>query len=198
MKAIDHGDRNSKKIALTFDDGPNPFWTPKILALLDKSGIKGNFFVLGKWARLYPAIVKDMYRQGHLIGNHGYSHSKDTADFGACEDVLRSITGEKVNFIRPPYLNAGLCAGYGPAESSFAKIINTDVFPHDYKHTAQEIVDFVLNHTVNGSIILLHDGSQRETDLENRPAEMFASLPEIIMNLRNKFVFSRLDEMELE
>lgn len=198
MKIINHGNRSKNRIALTFDDGPNPFWTSKVLAVLDKSGVKGNFFVLGKWARLYPEIVKDVDRQGHLIGNHGYSHSKETGDFYACEKELLNITGKKPFFIRPPYLNADLCACCVPAVSNQVKIIGSDVFPHDYKHTAQEIIDFVLNHTVNGSIILLHDGSHRETDWKNRPAEMFAALPEIIATLKNKFTFSGLDEMNLK
>lgn len=152
--------------------------------------------MIGKWVRLYPEIVKDAHDRGHLIGNHGYSHSKETGDFDACEDQLLSIVGDHSIFLRAPYLDANLCKGYEPAESGRAKIIGSDVFPRDYKHTAQEIIDFVVKNTTNGSIILLHDGSHRETDLKNRPAEMFAALPEMSEDLENKFVFSRLDEME--
>ena len=71
---IRHGDETHPRIALTFDDGPHPYQTDKILALLEKYDIKATFFVIGKNAELYPDIVKRELDEGHEIGNHSYSH----------------------------------------------------------------------------------------------------------------------------
>lgn len=100
-----------KKIAITFDDGPNPEWTPKLLEGLKKRGVKASFFVIGEKAEKYPEIIKKMYEEGHLIGNHTYSHVQLTAlsDEKACEEVkktcqiLYEITGEYTQYVRPPF-----------------------------------------------------------------------------------------------
>jgi len=196
--AFDHASRKENMIALTFDDGPNPFWTEMVLDVLDNYKIKVNFFVLGKWAESYPEIVKEIFDRGHLIGNHGYSHSKEIGDFEKSEEIIFKIIGQHSQFVRSPYLDPGLCAGYKPVESGQVKIIGADVFPHDYKCNSPEIVDFAVKNTQNGSIILLHDGSNHEEDLKLRPAAMFVALPQIIESLRPKYEFCRLDEMVFE
>lgn len=193
--ALGHANRKQNKIALTFDDGPNPFWTEKVLDVLDKYKVKANFFVLGKWAEVYPEIVKKIHNRGHLIANHGYSHSKEIGDFEKAEKIIFKIIGEHTEFVRPPYLDSGLCANYALVESGRARIIGADVFPRDYKHRAAEIIDFVAENAQNGSIVLLHDGSNHEENLKDRPAEMFAALPEMIGKLQDKFEFARLDKM---
>lgn len=132
MDLIDYknGNRNANKIALTFDDGPNPFWTRKILDVLEKYSIKANFFILGKWAEKYPGIVKETFNRGHLIGNHSYSHpKKGYADFEKAEEIIFNITGVHTRFIRPPYNNVASCSCYGPAIRGDIKIINNDVIP---------------------------------------------------------------------
>ncbi len=191
-----HGDRNSNKIALTFDDGPNPFWTRKILDILEKYGVKGNFFVLGKWAEKYPEIIRETFDSGHLIGNHTCSHPKTGyGDFEKAEEIIFDIIGEHTKFIRPPHLLVNLCENYPPAVNGVVKIINCDVFPEDYKNEADYTKRFVEEKTQSGSIIGIHDGSQREEELENRPSEMFKALPEIIEKLKQKFEFVTLDKL---
>lgn len=69
---------SSEKIAyLTFDDGPNNTITPKVLDILDKLQVKANFFVIGKQVTKYPKVVSTIYKSGHFIGNHGYSHNNN-------------------------------------------------------------------------------------------------------------------------
>jgi len=195
MLVFDHGSRKENKIALTFDDGPNSFFTKKILDLLDGFSVKANFFVLGANAERYPDIIKETFARGHLIGNHSYSHAKEGAfDFGRAEDVIFGIVGKHTEFIRAPYLDAGRGVDYAPVKAGAAKFINADVFPHIYLPKT-EITDFVLKNTQSGSIILLHDGSRKEEEQKMRPAEMFAALPEIVEKLHAKFKFVRLDEM---
>ena len=69
-----HGDVNQKKIALTFDDGPNSLYTPRILDILKKYKVKATFFLIGKNVEAYPKIAKRIADEGHCIGNHSYSH----------------------------------------------------------------------------------------------------------------------------
>lgn len=198
MNLIDYknGDRDINKIALTFDDGPNPFWTRKILNVLDNHNIKTNFFVLGKWVEKHPDIVKEIFNHGHLMGNHSYSHpGEGCADFEKAEEIIFNITGTHTRFIRPPYNNTALCSRYNPVINGDVKIINNDVASKDWKNKSDEILKSILEKTKNGSIILLHDGSEKEEELENRPEEMFKALPNIIIELKKNFEIVRLDEL---
>jgi len=198
MLVYNHGSCRENKIALTFDDGPNPFFTFKILDILDKHSVKANFFVLGQNAEKFPDILKEIYERGHLIGNHSYSHAKEGAfDFGRAEDVIFGIVGKHTEFIRAPYLDANRGSDYIADKNDAVKFINADVFPHIHLQKA-EIADFVLKNSQNGSVILLHDGSRKEEEQKTRPAEMFAALPEIIEKLKEKFKFVRLDEMKFD
>ncbi|NLM07245.1 MAG: polysaccharide deacetylase [Tissierellia bacterium] len=90
LKAITNTDDNRKIAYLTFDDGPSKVSTPKILDILDKYEVKATFFVQGRNVDIYPDILKDIYKRGHAIGNHSYSHDykkmyKDEASF--LEDI---------------------------------------------------------------------------------------------------------------
>jgi peptidoglycan-N-acetylglucosamine deacetylase len=197
LKDYKNGDRYVNKIALTFDDGVNPFWTRKVIDLLDDNGIKGNFFVLGKRAEAYPELVKEEFDRGHLVGNHSYSHPfEGDGDFEKAEKILFNIIGEYTKFIRPPYNNISLCNRYAPAINGEVKIVNNDVVPRDWESNSEDIINIVLESTKNGSIILLHDGSQRDGEIENRPQEMFKALPTIIRELKKKnFDFVTLNEL---
>jgi peptidoglycan/xylan/chitin deacetylase (PgdA/CDA1 family) len=196
MLVFDHGSRKENKIALTFDDGPNPFWTVKILDLLDEYSTKASFFVLGQNAQKFPDIVKEIHKRGHLICNHTYSHSKEGSfDFEKSEKIIFDIIGVAPDYARAPYLDVNRGADWASGKNGAVKFINADVFPHIHWNK-KEIVDFAVERMQNGSIILLHDGSRKEEEWATRPAEMFAALPEIIEKLSVKFKFVRLDEMK--
>lgn len=101
----------NKQIALTFDDGPNSIYTPRLLDGLRKRGVHATFFLLGENVIGKEAIVKQMQEDGHLIGNHGYSHvqmSKESIS-NACEQIeennrqIEDITGIRPQYLRPPY-----------------------------------------------------------------------------------------------
>ncbi|WDF59827.1 polysaccharide deacetylase family protein [Flavobacterium sp. KACC 22758] len=100
-----------KKIALTFDDGPSEF-TLEVLELLKKYNAKAAFFCIGKNIEKHPEIVEQIIAQGHLVGNHSYSHSKffDFYNTGQIQEeiektdaLLEKLTSKKINFFRPPY-----------------------------------------------------------------------------------------------
>ena len=102
---------NKGKIALTFDDGPHPFYTEQLLDGLKKRDVKATFFVTGAHAELHPDIVKRMSEEGHCVGNHTYSHLQLKAsnkeefkkELIKTNEIITGITGEEVLYVRPPY-----------------------------------------------------------------------------------------------
>lgn len=99
------------KIALTFDDGPHPYYTKQLLDGLKERGVKATFFITGQNAKEHPEIVKRIFEEGHIIGNHTYSHMQLTKSNGNefkqelidTNEVIKEITGEDVIYVRPPY-----------------------------------------------------------------------------------------------
>lgn len=104
---------STEKIAITFDDGPNPIYTPLLLEGLKERDVHATFFLLGESAEKYPDLVKQIKSEGHLIGNHTYGHTDlQNADsllihqeVIKTNEILKKITGEAPQFIRPPYGN---------------------------------------------------------------------------------------------
>jgi len=151
-----------KQIALTFDDGPHSVYTPKLLDGLRKRGVHASFFLLGENVKGKEAIVKQIQDDGHLIGNHGYSHvqmSKETAKT-ACEQIeennkqIESITGVRPQYLRPPF-------GAWNEElecTTDMTVVLWDVDPLDWKsQNTRKIVRNIVKHVEPGDIILLHD-----------------------------------------
>lgn len=103
--------RRPGELALTFDDGPNPAWTPRLLEILAGYEIRATFFLLGGRAQAEPALVRRTAAAGHLIGNHSWSHPNLALSSRAhireeltrTRDALEQITGAPVRYFRPPY-----------------------------------------------------------------------------------------------
>jgi len=99
-----------RQVALTFDDGPDPDVTPRVLDLLDAAGARASFFCIGREARRYPAVVREIVARGHRVENHGDSHTKAFAAYGysrmradvsAAQATLADLTGQRPRFFRP-------------------------------------------------------------------------------------------------
>ena len=158
----DASDTDVKRIALTFDDGPHPVYTPMLLEGLKKRDVKVSFFLLGKAAEEYPDIVKEMHDQGHLIGNHTYHHV-DIKDADAdmiekevvsANELIEEITGQYPQFIRPPFGQQG----NGIEDTTGMICVMWDVDPLDWCTTdASLVVERVLTHAEDDCIILMHD-----------------------------------------
>lgn len=109
-KAVDEPD-NAKKVALTFDDGPHPRYTQQLLDGLKERNVKVTFFIVGKNAAKYPEIVKNIAKDGHLIGNHTYNHvqlntlsiEEQCIEVTKTNELLYNITGAYPEFIRPTF-----------------------------------------------------------------------------------------------
>ena len=106
---------SDKTIALTFDDGPNPAVTPRLLELLDRHGARATFFLIGQFARACPGIVREIADRGHTIGNHTQTHPslvflpkrRVVAELAACQRSIAAITGTAPSLMRPPPLPSG-------------------------------------------------------------------------------------------
>ena len=95
---VDHGTRDNPNIALTFDDGPNPYFTPKVLDILRSNGCQATFFMIGRWAQEYHEIVKRIAFEGHAIGGHSFNHGGDdclkpSSDLRLGNKVIEDIIG---------------------------------------------------------------------------------------------------------
>ena len=108
---VNPAEENIKKIALTFDDGPHPYYTEELLDGLRERGVVATFFVTGEHAALHPDVIKRMQEEGNLIGNHTYSHMQLTKknrekfkeELIRTNEVLEEITGVEVEYVQPPY-----------------------------------------------------------------------------------------------
>ncbi len=153
------------KIAITFDDGPHPVNTKKILDVLDKYNVKSTFFVIGVNAKNYPSSLHEIVDRGHEIGNHTYSHlilkslseeriKKELTD---TEDTLNDICNLTPNLLRPP------CGLYDDklievAKNKDYKIVLWTIDTNDWAHNSVDnIVKGILKSVKSGDIILFHD-----------------------------------------
>jgi peptidoglycan/xylan/chitin deacetylase (PgdA/CDA1 family) len=151
-----------KKVAITFDDGPHPVYTEQILDALKERGVKATFFITGENVEKYPEIVKRIHHEGHLIGNHTYSHMELTSynldkfieELTLTSQVIFDITGAETLFVRPPY---GLWNINLEAQLNMFPVMWT-IDPRDWNRTnVSGIVTDVVNAVKPNDIILLHD-----------------------------------------
>ncbi len=153
------------EIALTFDDGPHPRYTPIILDILEEYGVKATFFMIGENVRYYTPAAEAVIRAGHEVGNHTDSHHSlrpldDTAmrrEIEACEDAISSVAEYRPKFIRPPEGEMSDNMKELMADMDY-RIILWDVDTKDWAHTPPAaIAQNVLDDIQAGDIILMHD-----------------------------------------
>ena len=170
VKAIGGRANDDMKIALTFDDGPHPKNTPKILDILAEYGIKATFFEVGENIELYPEVSRRVVAEGHEIGNHTFTHPHLAKtdyrslldEVARCEKVITETTGVKPSFFRPPegVVDANVRK---IAEDEGYSIIVWTVDTRDWAGTSTDnIVKNVLNNVNSGDIILMHDYTSKK------------------------------------
>lgn len=156
---------NEKTIALTFDDGPHPRYTPQILDILAEYDIKATFFTIGQNVELYSDLVKAEYEAGHEIANHTYSHSNMknlTAsqmynEINAAEKAVYEKVEYRTTLLRPPGGLFGDTLCKVAAENDYT-VVCWSVDTLDWAHTpSDKIIENVLSSVKGGDIILFHD-----------------------------------------
>jgi len=167
------GGKPRGKVLLTFDDGPDPKWTPKILDLLKARGVKAAFLLIGQNVQVRPDLVKREFDEGHAIGNHTFTHPdlsrvsplRMEVELNVTERLLEWVTGRQPKLFRPPYHS-----DQALDESRNARVIahasdlgyvtlGQDIDPEDFAERDPKVIAArVLAQAAKGSVILLHDG----------------------------------------
>jgi peptidoglycan-N-acetylglucosamine deacetylase len=156
----------TKTIYLTFDDGPNPTWTPQILSLLEDSGAQASFFVIGEKAKAWPELVEREARDGDTIGDHTWSHPNLTqlsasvvwAELARDKSLITELTGKAPSLWRPPY------EAFNPPVLAIAsglgmKMQLWSVDTGDWQLPGTEVIVLrVMGALHNGMVALFHDG----------------------------------------
>lgn len=165
-KVLTHADTQRKVIALTFDDGPYPPYTQKLLNVLAEKHVHATFFMVGENAAKHPELVREVQSAGHLVALHAGYH-KDLLKLSPDEvrsniaygkSTLEEITGTQLHFMRPPH---GFKDWFVISAIEDAGLLTTNwsIIPRDWTNPgAQVITDRVLEKAEPGAIVLLHDG----------------------------------------
>lgn len=178
-------------VYLTFDDGPDPHWTPQVLDVLRRHGVHAVFFQVGQNVAAYPDLVSRIRSEGHLVGNHTWSHAKLTGLRNpAIRDQLDrtdAALGERVRCVRPPY---------GATDARVSRVIDArgqrsvlwDVDPEDWARPgADRIVRRVVGRVHDGARVLMHDGGGDRS-------QTVAALEQVISRLQAQgYAFGLLD-----
>lgn len=187
-------DMDTPKIAITFDDGPHPYYTEQLLDGLKERGVKATFFVMGKQAEAYPELVLRMYEEGHLVGNHTYSHIQlgnnnreiFKAELVRTNEVLLDITGEEPQYVRPPY---GSWDKSFETELTMIPVLWT-IDPMDWcSSDVKGIVSRVTKKAEENAVILMHDEYQSSVtaaldivDILQKQGYEFVTVDEILFD----------------
>ena len=185
---------SSPVVALTFDDGPSKQWTEGLLNGLKERNVKATFFLIGANVEGNEPLVERMVAEGHLIGNHTYSHVQLTtiSHEAACKEieeanaVLSAAVGEGIHYIRPPF---------GSWQEGLDSLVDMEVVlwtgdPQDWKvQNTDRIVEKVLREVEDGDIILLHDVYRESVEAA------FQIIDEL---QRRGYEFVRVDELLLD
>jgi peptidoglycan-N-acetylglucosamine deacetylase len=154
-------------VAITFDDGPNPQYTPQILEIFSEAKAKATFFMIGEQMKNHPVVVKQVAEQGHEIGNHTFSHPKLSQlsiddcleEIEQTEKLAEELAGRKPVVFRPPYLDYNQDTVSILQQKGYPMIGALNLEAQDWE---QPGVEHILNKSrdvvKNGSILIFHDG----------------------------------------
>jgi len=167
---------DASRMAITFDDGPNPTVTPGVLKLLDRYNVTATFFLIGQRVRAFPGLAREIAERGHAIGNHTETHpslvflssGRIAQELQRCDDAIVEATGKKPRWMRPPFgyrspLLDGIVRRHGGAG-----VAMWNVAARDWRTHSPEPVIQRLRRARGGDIVLLHDGDHRVSEGKRR------------------------------
>ncbi|HTF11467.1 MAG TPA: polysaccharide deacetylase family protein [Asanoa sp.] len=184
-----------KQVALTFDDGPHPMWTPKVLDRLKAAHVKATFCVVGSQVKKYPDLVKRIVREGHTLCNHSWNHELDLGKRPVAEikanleatnrAIRRAVPNAKIRYFRQP--GGEWTANVVKVSGSLGMLpLGWDVDPRDWEITDAKLIGSrVISHSRPGSIILMHDGGG------DRKGTLVAC-PNVIKTLSSRYGITQL------
>lgn len=192
---------NVKAMALTFDDGPHPVYTPQLLDILKKHGAKATFFLIGKEAKKYPDVVKRIFRDGHSVGNHTWGHksmpmltrNERIMEITKCAD---SVGLSIKKFFRPPHGHYSLKSTRDIRDLGY-EVIMWSVDVEDWMlHHVEPILEKLKSKSKPGSIILLHDGLYSRNNIadESRIHTIFA-VNTFLQDMKYEYRFVTVDTL---
>jgi peptidoglycan-N-acetylglucosamine deacetylase len=194
------GSSDSKRIALTFDDGPDTMYTPRVLDVLKEHDVPATFFLIGWRSQAHPDVVKRIMAEGHVVGNHSWSHPRLTEvlpqqlrnEITGTEDILAEITGRRTALMRPPY---GAVSKEVLTEMRLLdyKVINWSVDSVDWRdRTVGQILANTFPDVQEEAIVLFHSAGGAGQSM----AATVEALPYLIEMLREQgYTFVTVDEL---
>jgi peptidoglycan-N-acetylglucosamine deacetylase len=171
-------------VYLTFDDGPTPAWTPRVLALLARYQAWATFFVLGRSAAAYPELVRQEFAAGHGVGNHTWSHRRLTklrgtqlvAEVNGTSTAIQQITGAPVHCLRPPFATVD-AASAQQVRALGLRLVLWDIDTNDWLRPGTgAIAGRVLGRVRSGDVILMHDGGGNRSQTVAALEQVLATL----------------------
>ncbi|MGG6310964.1 polysaccharide deacetylase family protein [Paenibacillus macerans] len=202
FRVFKHG-TNDKQFALTFDDGPDPKYTPLLLDLLKRHGAKATFFVVGSNAEKYPDLLKRMHEEGHLIGSHNYVHKTNwlmgpaavKQQIQKTNKIISDVTGVDSHYYRPPW---GIVNLFDFANRGNTQIVLWSAMFGDWRQKlgADRLAKRMLKKLRGREIFLLHDCGATLGANSGAPAEMLAALKRVLEEADRRGLHSvRIDDM---
>ncbi|MGG3278753.1 polysaccharide deacetylase family protein [Paenibacillus solani] len=191
------------EFALTFDDGPDPVYTPRLLDLLKQYNMKATFFLVGSHAEKHPDIVKRIHSEGHLIGIHNYIHKSNwlmrpvtvRKQVKRTDEIIYSITGERSHYYRPPW---GIVNLFDFAKNTGCRIILWSSMFNDWRSKigADKLTQRMLAKLNGGEVMLLHDCGTTVGANPDAPEQMLIALERVLKVAEEKGMKSiRIDDM---
>lgn len=157
---------SDRAIALTFDDGPNPTTTPRLLDLLDRHAARATFFVIGRWVRNCPALAREIVQRGHTLGNHTDTHrnllllrrGENAAELRRCQDAIEQAAGVRPVLMRPPWGARGPQLHSAMCGSGLEHVVMWTLMGRDWSARGKARLRDRLSSARGGDVVVLHDG----------------------------------------
>lgn len=193
--------RGSKQIALTFDDGPNDPHTFKLLDVLSKRNVHATFFLIGKYVRQRPDIVREIAQRGHTIGNHTFTHplltlesaSRTREEITQCREAITDAVGAHSNLFRPPW------GGRRPGTFRILRDLALEpvmwnITGYDWSAPSSEFIERKVGPKIRGGdVVLLHDGGHRALGADR--SRTVDAVDHLLAEYAGRFQFTTILEM---
>jgi peptidoglycan/xylan/chitin deacetylase (PgdA/CDA1 family) len=195
----------ARELALTFDDGPNPKCTPRLLDVLGEHEVKATFFMLGVRAQTEPELVRRVAAEGHLIGNHSWSHpnlartgtQRVREELTRTSETLEQITGERVKYFRPPF-GARRPVVFRIARELGLRVVTWNAMTSDWSEPSADRIAGELRKKIDrlgsrglAANIVLHDGGHLEQGIDRGPSVAAAGM--LVARYKETHRFVRVD-----